>query len=115
MKFACFVNSLSESAPPVDLFPALRALWFDRNGAWDRAHEEIQHEHDLRSAATHAYLHRKEGDLWNARYWYKLAQRKEFLGPLEVEWESLVREFLSEEVGEQRTKRGLLPHPIHTS
>jgi hypothetical protein len=94
MDFASFVHSSLNSSPPKKLSPALRALWLDRNGSWERAHEEIQHEEDQSSAATHAYLHRKEGDLWNARYWYKRAKRKEFNGSLEQEWESLVKEFL---------------------
>lgn len=94
MDFASFVHSSLNSSPPKKLSPALRALWFDRSGSWERAHEEVQYEEDQSSAAAHAYLHRKEGDLWNARYWYKRAKRKEFKGSLEQEWESLVREFL---------------------
>jgi hypothetical protein len=54
----------------------------------------VQEEQDKKSAAVHAYLHRKEGDLWNARYWYTTAGRKPFSGSLEEEWEALVREFL---------------------
>ncbi|MEY4699958.1 MAG: hypothetical protein RL326_145, partial [Pseudomonadota bacterium] len=42
-------------------------------------------------AAIHAYLHRKEGDTWNADYWYRKAKRPSFTGTLHEEWESLVR------------------------
>lgn len=45
-------------------------------------------------AWVHAYLHRKEGDLANARYWYGRANRPAFAGPLEDEWEQLVRALL---------------------
>jgi len=39
-------------------------------------------------------LHRKEGDISNARYWYRQANKPEFMGTLKAEWESLVRDFL---------------------
>jgi hypothetical protein len=102
MDFDFFITSLSLPQPPVNLSPALRALWFDKNGDWDRAHEEIQHEPDPQSAAVHAYLHRKEGDLWNSRYWYRTAQRREFSGSIEHEWEALAREFLRDSPVEVR-------------
>ena len=41
--------------------------------------------------AVHAYLHRKEGDVGNAGYWYRRAGREAQRGPLEAEWEALVR------------------------
>jgi hypothetical protein len=44
------------------------------------------------SAAVHAYLHRKEGDLWNANYWYRNAKRKPFTGSIDDEWKTLVEE-----------------------
>jgi hypothetical protein len=102
MNFDSYLSSLSLPYPPSTISPALRALWFDRNGDWNRAHEEIQHEPDSESAVVHAYLHRKEGDLWNARYWYKNAKRREFSGPLELEWEVLVRDLLRETQVEAR-------------
>lgn len=45
----------------------------------------------------HAYLHRKEGDLANARYWYARAARPPATGVLEAEWEALVRELTGEQ------------------
>ncbi len=44
----------------------------------------------------HAYLHRKEGDLSNARYWYARAGRPVAGGTLEAEWEALVHELAGE-------------------
>jgi hypothetical protein len=32
----------------------------------------------------------QEGDLDNARYWYRKAKRPEATGPLEAEWETIV-------------------------
>lgn len=71
---------------------ALRALCFDHQGSWEDAHLTVQDETDLHSAAVHAYLHRKEGDIWNANYWYQKAGRKPFSGTLDAEWSALVRE-----------------------
>lgn len=92
-----FTQSCSTSTPPQTLSPALRALWLDRQGDWEGAHAAVQDESDRESAAVHAYLHRKEGDLWNARYWYTKAGRKPFSGSLEEEWEELVKEFLEKQ------------------
>ena len=90
-----FIETCSKDSPPRALGTILEALWYDRKGDWEKAHEAVQNEGDRRSAAVHAYLHRKEGDLWNARYWYKNAGRQPFNGSLDEEWEALVREFLA--------------------
>ena len=46
-------------------------------------------------AAVHAYLHRKEGDLANAGYWYARAGRSMPAGTLAAEWRDLVGELLA--------------------
>ena len=51
----------------------LRALWLDLNGDWDGAHRIVQQMSDINAMWIHAYLHRKEPDLDNARYWYHKA------------------------------------------
>jgi hypothetical protein len=51
----------------------LRALWHDLHGDWDTAHRIIQQLSDVHAMWIHAYLHRKEPDLSNARYWYRNA------------------------------------------
>jgi hypothetical protein len=43
------------------------------SGQWDLAHERVQPHADEMSCLIHAYLHRVEGDLDNARYWYSRA------------------------------------------
>jgi len=48
----------------------LRALWYDAHGDWDTAHRIVQALPDVHAMWIHAYLHRKEPDLSNARYWY---------------------------------------------
>ncbi len=69
-------------------------MWFDYKGSWDRAHEIVQNANDLDSAWVHAYLHRKEGDLSNARYWYKRSGKPEFHAELNQEWEQIVSDLL---------------------
>ncbi|MDQ2075742.1 hypothetical protein [Marinimicrobium sp. ABcell2] len=48
----------------------IQALDFARSGDWDGAHELVQDHSDELSCLIHGYLHREEGDIGNARYWY---------------------------------------------
>lgn len=85
-----FIQSLDYDTMPESLTVPLQALWWDAKGDWARAHALINDLEDSVSAHVHAYLHRKEGDLWNARYWYSRAQQPEFKGPLQEEWRYLL-------------------------
>ncbi|WP_026734541.1 hypothetical protein [Fischerella sp. PCC 9605] len=73
---------------------ALQALWYDYKGNWDKAHEIVQNAGDADSAWVHAYLHRKEGDLSNARYWYRRSNKPEFHAGLDKEWEQIASDLL---------------------
>jgi hypothetical protein len=85
----------ASGSEPAGLTPPLRALWHDGRGDWDAAHR-IAQEDDSRDAAwVHAYLHRKEGDISNARYWYARAGKTASSGSLKEEWEEMVRSLLS--------------------
>ncbi len=95
MTLELFIEICSKDSPPQDLSNTLKALWHDQKGDWENAHGAVQHGADRGSAAVHAYLHRKEGDIWNARYWYNNAGRPPFNGPLEEEWKTLVQEFIA--------------------
>ena len=79
-----FTLTTSRNSPPAGLIPALEALWHVRKGNWDRAHAIVQdHEDDNAYASVHAHLHRIEGDLANAGYWYRRAgKNKETPGPM---------------------------------
>jgi len=87
--------TLSQEAPPSGLGHALAALWWDAKGDWDKAHAEAQKDAGPMGCAVHAYLHRVEGDLSNAGYWYNRAGRPAVADPLPVEWEALAKELLA--------------------
>jgi len=94
--FEAFRNSVSDTGPPSDLGPALQALWWLRKGDWNRAHEVCQgHEGDRDCDWVHAHLHREEGDLSNAGYWYRHAGRPVATCPLQEEWEQVARTLIS--------------------
>jgi len=80
---------------PENLSLHLQSLWFDGKGNWKAAHDLIDQLSDKRSAHLHAYLHRKEGDIWNADYWYSRAGQKRPAITLGEEWEQLVSAFLN--------------------
>ena len=61
-----FRASLSGTSPAPGLEPPLAALWWAAKGQWDEAHRIVQDESTRDAAWVHAYLHRKEGDAWNA-------------------------------------------------
>ena len=96
MDFNEFRESLKGGAPPEGLPEALEALWWDAKGDWHKAHESAQGDEGPDGAWVHAYLHRKEGDLSNAKYWYRRADRAAAYGDLEKEWISIVRALLRE-------------------
>jgi len=94
MTFQNFIESLKDNQPLTGLSVVLQALWWDAKGEWKQAHDLIDHLEDRDSAHVHAYLHRVEGDSWNARYWYGRAKQTEFKGSLEDEWKYLVELYL---------------------
>jgi hypothetical protein len=95
MDYQKFKESLSQPTAPPDLGPYLSALWEDGRGDWSRAHEIVQDIETADAASIHAYLHRKEGDESNARYWYRTAGRPFPSGQsLDEEWRSLTLQYL---------------------
>ena len=91
-----FEASLAGDAPPAGLTRPLLALWHAARGEWDRAHEIAQEdEADPVRAWVHAHLHRVEGDLGNARYWYRRAGRAAAEGDLAAERRAMVGELLA--------------------
>jgi hypothetical protein len=92
-----FTTSLSQAQPPAQLHPVLAGLWYDANDNWEQAHNVAQsREGEAPYDRLHAYLHRKEGDRFNANYWYRRAKAPFFEGSLDEEWRVLVSQFLDQ-------------------
>jgi len=95
MTFNDFKQSLALSGPSSDCPILVKALWYDAKGQWDEAHDIAQSREGTRDYdRLHAYLHRKEGDQWNAGYWYRRARAEMPAYSLEQEWEELVKLWL---------------------
>jgi hypothetical protein len=90
---AAFEASLAADAPPGGLSTHLQALWWLRRGEPERAHRLVQALDDAGAAAIHAHVHRLEGDLDNAGYWYRRAGLPFCNGPFDAEWRELVLRF----------------------
>jgi hypothetical protein len=95
MTLAELKRSVGEGQPPAGLAPALVGLWWAAKGDWERAHATIMDETGKDCAWVHAYLHRVEGDLGNARYWYGQVGKATPTGPLHAEWDSIAGELLA--------------------
>jgi len=85
-----FSDSLKQDAPDPQFSPILKSLWYDAKGDWEQAHAQVDQLNDRDSAWVHAYLHRKEGDIWNADYWYARAKKTRPNCSLADEWAELV-------------------------
>jgi hypothetical protein len=94
VKAAEFKASLSGASPAPGLDAPLAALWWAARGGWDQAHKIVQDEDSADAAWVHAYLHRVEGDLGNARYWYRRAAKPVASASLETEWEQIASALL---------------------
>jgi len=94
MTYDAFVKSI-QNQEPTGSTPYLNALWHEKKGDWNKAHEIVQDLHSWEAAWIHAYLHRVEGDPGNAGYWYRKANKPVPKISLEDEWEELVTYFLT--------------------
>lgn len=95
MTYEQFSDTLTHNTPPQQLPVLLKALWYDKNGDWEAAHNIAQSKEGTQEYDhLHAYLHRVEGDTWNAGYWYRRAGVEVFKGSLQDEWKALVLSLL---------------------
>ena len=90
-----FKASFDKASPPNGIDVPLMALWYDAKGQWAKAHDMVQEQLDPDGSWAHAYLHRKEGDIANAQYWYSQAGREVSRSSIDTEWEDIVRSLLS--------------------
>jgi hypothetical protein len=96
-----FKRSLACKEPPVGLSAALAALWWAGKDEWNKAHEIVMNGDDPDCAWVHAYLHRVEGDLGNARYWYRQAGCSPASGDLAAEWIAITVTLLARSAAER--------------
>ena len=90
MNLATYIASLDGAAPAPGLSAPLAGLWWAAKGDWEQAHRIVQDENSRDAAWVHAYLHRVEGDLGNAGYWYRQAGQPVATDSLEAEWRRIV-------------------------
>jgi len=90
-----FLKSIDESEPPKELSAALQAMFWAKKGEWEKSHNLAQDDASKDGSWIHAYLHRWEGDQWNAEYWYRKAGQEVFMGSLEDEWDFIVASLLA--------------------
>ena len=90
-----FLASVAEGdQPPASLPEALQALWWAEKGEWEKAHVAAQEIPTKVGSWIHANLHRQEGDLGNARYWYSRAQKAESKATVKIERREIIRSLL---------------------
>ena len=94
MDFNDFLNSLKLDSPPPSMPDLIKSLWYDKKGFWNKAHNLADGMPGSNAAWVHAYLHRKEGDDWNANYWYRRAGKTNPNSNLEEEWTHIVKTLL---------------------
>ena len=90
MDLKAFKASTKKNKPPKGISLSLEAMWYQAKGNWEEAHSLAQSEKSLAGSWVHAFLHRVEGDLGNAAYWYRLADRPVCTSSLDDEWEEIV-------------------------
>jgi hypothetical protein len=97
MQYEEFIELRDQGLIPDDIHPLLQALLLDAAGDWDSAHRIAQEELTADGSRVHAYLHRVEGDLSNAAYWYSSAGRRMPDQGLDEEWQEIARSLLASE------------------
>lgn len=91
MTLEAYRSSLKNPKPPIGLSQVLTGLWYDAKGDWEKAHDLIDGCKENYADWAHAYLHRKEGDIWNADYWYRKANRSRPECSLDEERDDIVK------------------------
>lgn len=94
MNSAAFQLSIEEASPPKKSNLAIQALWHAAKGNWETAHQLAQSDKSISGAWVHAYLHRVEGDISNANYWYRRADQPKPSSSLRKEWREIAETLL---------------------
>ena len=94
MTYDEFILTIENNEPPSDTPLYMQSLWWDAKGDWHKAHSLIDSLDDKNSCWVHAYLHRKEGDIANADYWYRRAGKQSPGARIQDEWNTITMELL---------------------
>ena len=94
MTYDEFILTIETDELPPQLPLYIQSLWYDAKGEWQKAHALIDSLDDKNSYLVHAYLHRKEGDISNATYWYRRAGARLPELSLEEEWKKITMDLL---------------------
>ncbi|MBT8239106.1 MAG: hypothetical protein HKP24_13025 [Croceitalea sp.] len=88
--FEEFMGTLALENPPPSWPLELQSLWWDANANWKESHKIAQELTNEIGNWIHAYLHRKEGDKFNAGYWYRQANKPYSSLTFKEEFEEMV-------------------------
>ena len=94
MTYDEFILTIENDELPSHFPVYIQALWYDAKNDWPKAHSLIDSLDDRNSCLVHAYLHRKEGDLSNADYWYRRAHKTLPELSLQEEWKNITMDLL---------------------
>jgi len=73
LNYEMFVQTTATNSVPQDWPETLQALWWSIKGNWQKAHAIADAINSKEGYQIHAFLHRLEGDNFNAGYWYRRA------------------------------------------
>ena len=90
MNYNDLIESTKKSNPPSKLFGIRLAVWHILKDDWDMAHNIAQDIKSKNASWVHAYLHRQEGDIGNAHYWYRIANKNPYSGSLKIELDDII-------------------------
>ena len=91
MQYDDFIKLTKESEPSDKLSGVHLAIWYAVKDNWDMAHNIVQNIHTDTASWMHAYLHRFEGDISNAHYWYHRAGQESSSESLESELNNIIK------------------------
>ena len=94
MNYETFLRSLEATLPSSTWSFGLQSIWWDAKGNWEKAHDIADNMDTVMGYWLHAYLHRKEGDDFNAAYWYRKAEKSFPQCTLEEEQENIIESLL---------------------
>ena len=84
--------SVGKEELPNEISSPIEVICYRGKGNWEEAQRLVQSDNSPNGSWVHAYLHRVEGDLGNAAYWYRMADEAVCNSGLDEEWVEIVAE-----------------------